>query len=204
MLTFDSPWLAKGETLVCFGDSITASGVYTGMLQAALKKYKIKVINSGVGGDKTPSALTRLKKDVTDHKPDAVSVYLGTNDSAVGRHQWADEPTVHPVAYKTNLIWIIHLCKLAGIKKFSVATPAWRFYGPAAFFQGDIMRGYCLMAREAADETESRLVPLDAAFEAAHSGNGAGFFSPDGVHMTEKGARLIADTMLSAWSMSAK
>jgi hypothetical protein len=30
-----------------------------------------------------------------------------------------------------NLIWIIHLCRLTGIKKFSIATPAWQFEGAA-------------------------------------------------------------------------
>jgi lysophospholipase L1-like esterase len=123
MLNFDTPWLEKGDVLICFGDSITANqNGYVKLLEKSLKKHKVKVINAGLGGDKTPAALTRIKSDVISHKPDAVLIALGTNDCAVGRYQWADEPTVPPEAYKANLIWIVHVCKLAGIKKYSIAT----------------------------------------------------------------------------------
>lgn len=206
MLNFDNPWLEKGDVLVCFGDSITANqDGYVKILETTLKKHKIKVINAGLGGDKTPAALTRLQSDVLSHKPDAVSIALGTNDCAVGRHQWADEPTVPAEAYKSNLIWLVHICKLAGIKKISIATPAHNFEGNALMEQGKIMEKYCLMAREAADEMKVRLVPVDAAFEMAKLNKKPDskglILTRDGVHMTPKGNALIAKTMLEAWKI---
>ena len=204
MLDLNSPWLEKDETLVCLGDSITASDAYVKIIRRKLGKLKVKVINSGVGGDKTPNALTRLHKDVLAHKPDAVFIFLGTNDAAVGRGEWADEPIISPETYKYNLIWIIHLCKLAGIRKFSIATPAWKFAGDAFYKQGDIMATYCQMAREAADFSGARLVPLDAAFSnelAKRPGKPSLLHNPDGVHMSEKGNALIAKTIVDAWKI---
>jgi lysophospholipase L1-like esterase len=208
MLTFDTPWLDKGEKLVCFGDSLTANkNGYIKILEDKLKKQKIKVINAGVGGDKTPAALARLHSDVIALKPDAVSILLGANDAAIGRGMWADEPRVEPAAYKNNLIWIIHLCRLAGIKKFSIATPAWQFEGKALGNSGSVMPLYCIAAREAADESQARLVPLDAVFAQEWLTHGSRaksgmLLTHDGVHMAPAGIELIASTMLAAWKLN--
>lgn len=208
MLTFDNPWLEKGEKLVCFGDSLTAAqDGYIKILETNLRKQKIKVINAGLGGDKTPAALARLRSDVIALKPDAVSIFLGANDAAVGRGIWADEPRVEPEAYKNNLIWIVHLCRLAGIGKFSIATPAWQFEGAALENCGGVMSTYCIAAREAADESGSRLVPLDAVFAREWLTRGAAaksgmLLTRDGTHMTPAGNELIAATMLAAWKLA--
>lgn len=208
MMVYDTPWLEKGEKLVCFGDSLTAAkDGYIKTLEDSLKKLKIKVINAGLGGDKTPAALTRLRSEVIALKPDAVSIFLGTNDAAVGRGVWSDEPRVEPEAYKSNLIWIVHLCRLEGINKFSIATPAWQFEGEAFANAGGVMPKYCIGAREAADETKARLVPLDAAFarewRLRGSKSQAGLLmTRDGVHMTAEGNHLIAATMLKTWMLT--
>jgi len=208
MLNFDAPWLEKNDTLVCLGDSLTAAkDGYVKILEDKLKKLKIKVINAGVGGDKTPTALTRLRTDVIALKPDAVSIFLGANDAAVGRGVWADEPRVEPEAYKNNLIWIVHLCRLAGIKKFSIATPAFQFEGAALASYGNTLPRYCVAAREAAEESDSRLAPLDAMFAQEwlqNSGKAQSglLLTRDGVHMTPAGNQLIASTMLTAWKLA--
>lgn len=40
-----------------------------------------KVVNAGVPCDNTFDALKRIKEDVLSHKPDFVTVFLGTNDA---------------------------------------------------------------------------------------------------------------------------
>lgn len=207
MILYDTPWLERGEKLICLGDSLTeAKDGYIRILAERLADFGVKVINAGKGGDKTPAALARLKTDVIDAKPDAVLIFLGTNDAAIGRGKWSDEPRVEPAAYKNNLIWIVHLCRLAGIAKFSIATPACRFEGAALADSGDTLPSYCLAAREAADETRSRLVPVDAVFAQEWQVRGsqaqAGLLlTGDGVHMTEAGNQLIARTMLKTWKL---
>ncbi len=201
MLDLDAPFLASGDKLVCFGDSLTAAGVYEDELRKLLPQNEI--INAGRGGDKTPWALTRFQSAVLDVKPEALLIFLGANDAAVGRGCWADEPTVSPEAYRTNLIWMVHMAKLAGIGKFSIATPLGSFEGEAYLEQGDILRDYTLAARSAADQTGARLVPLDTRFFQwrGNTPMTEKVLTRDGTHPTEPTYRMIAGAMADAWHM---
>ena len=204
------PWLQSGEKLVFFGDSLTqAASGYVNILTDQLTKRGINVINAGLGGDKTPSALTRLDSEVGVHKPDAVSIFFGANDAAVGRGIWADEPTVDPICYRDNLCWIVHLLRLRyQVKKFSIATPLWRFEGSTYDMHGDILHDYRLMARDAAEKMWTILVPLDTVWEKqtrlledkCDPETGL-LLTKDGTHPTLEGYQLIADTFLKSWKM---
>ena len=205
MITHENPWLTKGETLICFGDSITeAEDGYVEMLESAMKPAGIKVVKAGRGGDTTCKALARLQHDVIDRKPAAVSIFLGTNDAGCGRGRWADEPNISPEAYRVNLIHMIYICRLAGMSKFSITPPLWRYEGESYAEFGDIFLPFTLAAREAADFSKVRFVPADTAFEKERvlqpDPNGL-LFTTDGVHLSEMGNRLLAQTMLKAWGM---
>ncbi len=72
-----------GRSVVCFGDSLTAGvGAKPGediasRLGAALGRA---VVNAGISGDTTASALARVAADVLVHRPGIVVVCLGGND----------------------------------------------------------------------------------------------------------------------------
>ncbi len=208
LLPEGEPWLKSGDTLVCFGDSLTAGeDSYTTTLQKRLGEKGINVINSGLGGDKTPHALTRVFKDVIDHKPTAVSIFLGTNDMAIGRGVWSDEPMVQPGTFKDNLMWIIHICRLYGkIEKFSIATPMMKLEGAAFNSYGFIGMEYGKAAREAADASNALCVPLDTEFfeawlsKRAEAENGL-LFTKDGTHMKPDGYVKIAEIMMKYWNL---
>ena len=209
--TLQSPWLTAGEKLVCFGDSLTASTIgYVPILQKTLSARGIEVIQAGVGGDKTTSALTRLDTEVGIHKPDAVSIFFGTNDAAIGHWIWADEPLVNEVTYYDNLCWMVHLLKLRyQVKKFSITTPLWKFEGKIYDVHGDILPPYHQKARLAADTMRTLLVPLDTIFErmtlqtAARRDKETGLlFTKDGIHPTDEGYQIIAEAMLKTWCMA--
>ncbi|OQA78455.1 MAG: Esterase TesA precursor [Lentisphaerae bacterium ADurb.Bin242] len=205
----EGPWLKPGETLLCFGDSLTASTKgYVSLLQNHLEPKGIRVLNAGLGGDKTPFALTRLKPEVIDRKPDAVSLFFGANDAVIGRGEWRDEPVVSPLTYQENLMWIVHLCRLLGnIQKFSINTLPGRMEGKAFFNFGDLRTPYCQAARGAADRMNTRLVPLDTVFQLAWEKNRAQaspeglLYTVDGIHMTPAGYEMIAQTMLKEWDL---
>jgi len=203
MLDLSQPFLKKNDTVICFGDSLTAATEgYVSFLQKTLTDYK--VINGGRGGDKTPWALTRFQSDVLDRKPDAIMIFLGANDAAVGHGCWADEPTVSVEAYRCNLVWMCHLAKLNGCQKISICTPAAFFEGPAQFEHGDILADYCLAARAAADECGCRLVPFDTVFRqewSKHPGHNGLLLTRDGVHLTVTGYKLLAETIIEAWAI---
>jgi lysophospholipase L1-like esterase len=79
-------------TIICFGDSLTyGTGARKGMDYPAQLSKMIKktVINAGVPGDTTASALRRLERDVLSKKPDVVLITLGGNDlkNGVARDQ---------------------------------------------------------------------------------------------------------------------
>ena len=205
----DGPWLQSGDVLLCFGDSLTAAGDgYVKMLQENLEHRGIRIINAGLGGDKTPAALTRLKSDVLDRKPTAVSIFFGNNDAIIGRGIWRDEPVISPLTFEENLKWIVHLCRLhGGIRKFSICTITSRHEGKLYSDFGDIRREYCLAARRAADAMNTCLVPLDAVFDELREKNYAKLspegllYTRDGLHLNAEGNRIAADAMLRAWHM---
>jgi len=74
---------AKGDSIVCFGDSITFGyGAAPGEdYPAALSKMvKFPVINAGVDGDTSFAALDRLEQDVLSKNPRLVIVEFCGND----------------------------------------------------------------------------------------------------------------------------
>ena len=200
------PWLKPGETLVCFGDSITAGKTqYIKDLTERLAAKGVKVVNAGKGGDKTPMALTRIK-EVAALNPDAVMFFFGANDSVIGRGRWRDEPVVEPVTYRDNLLWMIHWFRLhTNVRKFSIVAPTGRCEGNAYGEFGDVCPRYGLAAREACDRSDAVLVPLDTAFAFEHRRNGtdpsAFLLTRDGVHLSRRGSELAADVMIKSWKM---
>lgn len=74
---------STGESIVCFGDSIT-KGIYIGSgndYPSVLgQKVAWPVINAGASGDTTHDALKRIEADVLAHNPRMVIVMLGGND----------------------------------------------------------------------------------------------------------------------------
>ncbi len=201
MLDFSEVFLASGDKVICFGDSITEAGGYVVELQKRCPQYTF--VNGGRSGDKTPWALTRFVNAVLDQKPDALLIYLGANDAAIGRSIWGDEPMVTPETYRCNLVWMAYLARQAGIQKISFATPLQCFEGEHYLRHGDILRSYCLQAREAADIAKARLVPLDAMSERVRNGAPATEYilTRDGTHPTEEGHRLIAQEIIDAWKL---
>ncbi|MDD5129282.1 MAG: GDSL-type esterase/lipase family protein [Candidatus Omnitrophica bacterium] len=74
---------AKGKSIICFGDSITFGyGANPGedYPTALGKMVKLEVINAGVDGDTSFSALERLEQDVLSKNPRLVIVEFCGND----------------------------------------------------------------------------------------------------------------------------
>ena len=72
-----------GENIVCFGDSLTyGTGASPGMDYPSQLSRRIgrPVINAGIPGDTTATALARLERDVLQHSPRIVLITLGGND----------------------------------------------------------------------------------------------------------------------------
>jgi len=73
----------RGETIVCFGDSLTAgTGAPAGQTYPdhLARLVGRPVVNAGVPGDTTASARERLERDVLSLSPRIVCITLGGND----------------------------------------------------------------------------------------------------------------------------
>jgi acyl-CoA thioesterase I len=101
---------ARAETILAFGDSLTAGYGLNGRdsfpsrLETALQEsgYDVRVVNGGVSGDTTAGGLARLNW-LMQERPDLVIVELGANDALRG---------LDPAVTRRNLDAII-----TGIKK---------------------------------------------------------------------------------------
>jgi lysophospholipase L1-like esterase len=81
--------LKDGETVVFYGDSITAQRLYTRFVEEfVLTRYPdlhVKFVNAGVPGDQVSGGYAgkmpeRVKRDVQPFHPDMITVMLGMND----------------------------------------------------------------------------------------------------------------------------
>ncbi len=73
----------RSATIVALGDSVTlGTGATSGQGYVNVLERRIgqPIINAGVSGDTTASALARLDRDVISRNPDVVIVFLGGND----------------------------------------------------------------------------------------------------------------------------
>lgn len=74
---------SSGKNIICFGDSITkGKGALLGQDYVSVLSRLLgeEVINAGVSGDTTVSALARLEDEVLDKDPYLVIIELGGND----------------------------------------------------------------------------------------------------------------------------
>lgn len=86
-LFFSTPTIKNihplGKNIICFGDSLTfGTGAKEGMdYPSQLSRMLSRpIINVGVAGDTTTTALARLQKDVLSQSPHIVLITLGGND----------------------------------------------------------------------------------------------------------------------------
>ncbi len=74
---------SRGTAVIAFGDSLT-SGVGAGAGEdypsRLAQRAGVEILNAGVSGDTTESALARIESDVIAHDPRIVIVGLGGND----------------------------------------------------------------------------------------------------------------------------
>jgi lysophospholipase L1-like esterase len=167
---------AGGERIVCFGDSLTfGTGASNGMdYPSQLSKMLSRpVMNAGVPGDTTASALKRLERDVLAYSPDVVLITLGGNDLKNG------------VAAKTafkNLKMIVSLIhdRDARVIIGGLSIP----------FRD---RGFGRAYKKLADETDATLIPniLDGIM-------GNRKLMSDPIHPNDDGYKIIAQRFYKA------
>jgi lysophospholipase L1-like esterase len=184
--------LPEHPLVICLGDSITKHGYP----QEMEKLLGIRVVNAGIGGNTSRQGLARLQKDVLSKKPQVVVFFFGTNDSrrdAPGHQVGLEE-------YTSNLSKMVERCQEIGaeivIGTMPPIIPEPYFtrhpkssYDDVGGFEKYI-ESYREAARKVGREKKIAVIDLNALLQ-----KNSGWSTPDGVHPTEEGDKVLAKLM---------
>ena len=178
-----APTAAAPREIAAFGDSLTAgygiapTGAFPAVLQDYLRREGLPftVVNAGVSGDTTSSALSRLP-GVLARKPAIVIVALGANDGLRG---------VPVAVMRENLSRVIREAKASGARVILCGMEALPLYGWS--FTLEFHNAFVELARE-------HDVPLVPFFMARVVGR-EDLLLGDRVHPNAAGSRVIADAI---------
>ena len=176
------------RNLVLFGDSLTYGyGVFkkdniASLIQNRFKK--LSVINSGVNGDTTREALTRLNRDVISFSPVIATILFGSNDSAPSENAYR---TIYE--FNKNMRAIIDTFKTSkkGTEIILITPPP---VDDGVFMPSTTnarLAPYCDAIREIAQRQGLFLCDLNKEFPRRSGGNIEPYIQEDGCHLTEKG-----------------
>ncbi len=174
----------KRQTLVCFGDSLTAgygapSGQsYPDYLESYLIEQGLRprVVNAGVSGDTTKDGLSRLPS-VLALRPDVVVLELGANDGLRG---------TPPSVITTNLSTIIEALQKVHARVVLAGMYMPPNYGP------DYVKPFQAIYPALAHKYRLPLLP----FILAGVYSVPGMMSGDGVHPNGQGYQIVARSVL--------
>jgi lysophospholipase L1-like esterase len=207
--------LAKGETLLFIGDSITdcerakpaGEGLFGALgkgyvsvvdafLQAVYPELGIRVVNTGTSGHTVLDLQARWQEDVLDRKPDWLSIMIGTND--VWRQfdvPFIKEWHVYPDVYEATLRELV-LKTQQQVKNIVLMTP---FYIESN--EQDAMRArmdeYGAIVRRIAKETGTLFVDTQAAFNEVLKELYPATLAWDRVHPTQAGHVVLARAFMN-------
>lgn len=213
--------------IVCFGDSVTFGwnvdykDSYPNILEKLLQKDypKVKVINSGIGGDTVIDAFNRLESDVISFKPHLIIINLGLNDGWIqevvedGNGGEVEEPSdnenkeiglntnVDLETFKKYYCDIIEIIELADIKIILMGINL--VLGDPSLVndnitgqQIEIYKMYNEQIREIGLDND--LVYLDL-WDIFNKNNKIhDYLQSDGIHPNENGLELIANSVSSS------
>ena len=202
------------DRIVFAGDSVTDMGsqnpvgeglfdnvgrsyvrIIENMLAAYYPEVRVRVTNSGVGGNTSRDLLERYERDVAELDPDWVSICIGIND--VWRQ--FDSPAIPsswvlPEEYRENVEKMILAVK-DQVKGVFLLTPYYMEPNRADFMRAK-MDEYAAICRELAERHGCRLVDFQAMYEHYCRIRHSSYIAWDRVHPNQVGATLMAREFL--------
>ncbi len=204
--------LKKDDRIVFLGDSITAAGArgkgYVNLTSQAIAKaypdLNIEVIGAGIGGHKVPDCQRRLDKDVLKKKPTIVFIYIGINDVWHWTHPKVvarGKKGTTPEEFENGLKDMIAKISKAGARVILCTPTMIGEKNDGSNPDDKMLDQYSDISRKVAKETKSQLLDFRKIFLTQlkkHNPENAtkGIFTSDGVHMNERGNRLLSRFVL--------
>ncbi|MBA7575059.1 Acetylxylan esterase [subsurface metagenome] len=201
--------LQPGERIVFLGDSITWQGDKPGgyvtmvrdTLQARYPDLNLEIIGAGISGNKVPDLQARLQRDVVDHNPSKVFIYIGINDV----WHWAkfESKGTTKAVFQEGLRDIIARISHNGARVYLCTPTVIGERHDGTNPQDTMLDEYAALSRQVAEGTGAILVDLRQAFiDCLHVYNPDnaedGILTYDGVHLIAAGNRLVAQEVLKA------
>jgi lysophospholipase L1-like esterase len=200
--------------IVTFGDSVTdavghfdvtEATSFRGRLGEVLRREfqrEVQMINAGIGGDITRSAVKRLDRHVLAHHPHLVTVMFGVNDAGFYRpdsQTFADTPRVEIEEF-TILLEEIVICIQSFPALAVLMTPLpmnehyWGRDHPPYVAHGlnYLVKEYAQRVIDVASRRGAPAVDLYHHFEAHPE---TADLVPDGIHPNAEGHRVICDLL---------
>ncbi len=202
-------------TIVFIGDSITDSDRRTDRLGLgygyvdmvartfAGRGHAATVVNAGIAGNRIAHLQQRWQTDVLDYRPDALSVYIGVNDTLAAFFEGRPTP---PSVFEDRYTDILDRTVAAGVTRLVLVEPffvdtvlASVRWGEGHEFIHDDLAPKQAIVRSLATRYGAGFVPLQSLVDTAAAQRGPTMVAADGVHPTPLGCRLIADAWLEVW-----
>ncbi len=203
--------LKKGDKIVFFGDSITQGGGgpkgYVTVIKNTLTEkhpdFGLEFINAGISGHKVTNLQARVDKDVIAKKPTIVFIYIGINDVWHFTHPNTKGQGTPKDKFEEGLKDLVKRITDAGARVILCTPSVIGEKTGGANPQDAMLDEYSGISRKVAAETKSQLVDLNKAFQEHLKANNPdnkekGILTGDGVHLNEKGNKLVADEMMKA------
>ena len=201
------------DTLLFIGDSITDCGRarpvgegqglgsgYVSLVNAALgARYPetvVRVLNTGVSGNRVTDLEARWKTDVVDLKPDWLCVMIGINDvwRQFDREAMAEQVT--PDKFEKTLTRILDSTK-GKVKGRFLMTPFYLESNPNDPMR-EKMDEYGAIVKKVAKTTGCKFVDTQAAFDRYLEKRPTQSLCGDRVHPNLTGHQILADAFLAA------
>ncbi len=194
--------------IVFFGDSITdcerdrtdeksLGNGYVKILADKLRPIypdtEIELINKGISGNEVDDLLHRVDSDVIALKPDAAVIMIGINN-VIHKFKNGKEPDF--VKFERDLTELLTKLKEAGI--VVIFLEPFLLPAPDKLRMRKLFNEELEIVNRVALKIADEFVAYDEMFNGLTQTMPYTEYSPDGVHPTHHGSRIIADTAIKA------
>lgn len=203
---FSFTFMAKTKRVIFFGDSITQAAVDPGgyiSLMGDLLKDKgdssnYELLGAGISGNKVYDLYLRLETDVLDKKPDVVFIFVGINDIWHKKMGTGTDEDKYVRFYEA----LIKKMQAQKIEVILVTPPCIGERHDFTNPQDGDLNLYSSFIRQLAQKYGCKLADLREAFlkyeiKENKENKWEGILTTDGVHLNDKGNRLVAETFLA-------
>ncbi|MBO9605108.1 MAG: SGNH/GDSL hydrolase family protein [Paenibacillaceae bacterium] len=205
-------YVALGDSITAFRDGVR---VYFEWMQEAAGELTLgDMTNGSVGGWTTADLLAGLEAKCLQHRPERVTVMLGTNDHAIDKER--TEPRVSLSDYAGNLDAIVRRIRDAGggplngdgMPDVILMTPPYvcTYTNRMGTMTSQArLLSYCRIVKETSERLGTGWIDINAKTAAATKGDDSMFFDTftadgDGVHLNSRGHRIVFEAIREAFA----